>query len=103
MTFEILYIHKPDETDEMYRPHEYSQKKRTSGQFTPKKDVKKKLLSAGVLTSLDRGAVSDRPATMVLGAAAQALGHSLDDVTLSRSSVRRARMESGFSWSSMEE
>ena len=54
---------------------------------------KKKILTQNVLSSLDRVNVSDRKALFVVGAVAQACGEHVKDLSLSRSTIRRARRE----------
>lgn len=52
---------------------------------------RKSLLSKDVTSALDRSKVTDRQAVHLLAAAAHSLGRSVDDVTVSRSSIQRAR------------
>lgn len=47
--------------------------------------------NSNVTAALDRVNVPDRGATFIVGAVAQALGHDVDTMTLSRSSIRRSR------------
>ena len=61
----------------------------TTAPTKPKKT--KKLLSQEVAMSLDRVNLSDRKATYVIAATAQALGHDLHNIPLSRSTIRRSR------------
>ena len=42
--------------------------------------------------TLDRVNISNRQATFIITAAAQALGHDLDRILVSRSTIRRSRM-----------
>ena len=49
--------------------------------------------SPDVVAALDRVNLPDRGAVFVAGAVAKALGHDIGDITLSRRSVRRSRME----------
>ena len=49
------------------------------------------IVTSEVETVLDRVNVTDRKATMVIAAVAKNLGNDLEKVTLSRSTVRRAR------------
>lgn len=51
------------------------------------------LKSAKVIAALDRVNLPDRGAVFVVGAVAQALGHDLTDIALSRSTVRKSRIE----------
>lgn len=46
-----------------------------------------------VVCALDRVGLPDRSAVFVAGTVAQALGHNLSDITLSRSSIRRSRIK----------
>ena len=50
-----------------------------------------KVLTNNVVSSLDRVNISDRRALFVVGTVAQALGHSLKDLLLSYSTIRRER------------
>jgi hypothetical protein len=49
------------------------------------------LTDTNVTAALDRVNVPDRGATFIVGAVAQALGHNVNSMTLSRSSIRRSR------------
>lgn len=52
---------------------------------------RKSLLSKDVTSALDRSKVTDHQAVNLLADAAHSLGHNVDDVTVSRSSIQRAR------------
>lgn len=52
---------------------------------------KMKVLTSNVVSSLDRVNISDRRALFVVGTVAQALGHSVTDLSLSYSTIRRER------------
>jgi hypothetical protein len=54
---------------------------------------RKKILSESVVASVDRVRLSDRSAMFVVGAVAQSLGHPVEELTLSRSSIRRTRIK----------
>ena len=56
-----------------------------------KKINSKQFVTTKVATVLDRVNVSDRKATMVIAAVTKHLGNELEEVTLSRSTVRRSR------------
>ena len=56
-----------------------------------KKINSKQIVTSEVATVLDRVNVSDRKATMVIAAVTKHLSNELEEVTLSRSAVRRAR------------
>ena len=56
-----------------------------------KKINSKQIVTSEVATVLDRVIVSDRKATMVIAAVTKHLCNELEEVTLSRSTVRRAR------------
>ena len=56
-----------------------------------KKKNSKQIVTSEVATVLDRVNVSDRKATMVIAAVTKHLGNELEEVTLSRSTARRAR------------
>ena len=56
-----------------------------------KKINSKQNVTSEVATVLDRVNVSDRKATMLIAAVTKHLGNELEEVTLSRSTVRRAR------------
>ena len=59
---------------------------------TPEKKLNSMLIVASeVATVLDRVNVTDRKATMVIAAVAKNLGNNLEEVTLSRNTVSRAR------------
>lgn len=63
----------------------------------PSKRRKKKcekLITPEVSAALDRVKVTDRGATYIAASIAQSLGHNLDDVSVSRSTIRRARCTS---------
>ena len=49
------------------------------------------IITKEVASSLDRVNLSDRSAMFVIGAVSQALGHTLDELSVSRSTIRRAR------------
>ena len=60
----------------------------------PSKRRKKKcekLITPEVSAALDRVKVTDRGATYIAASIAQSLGHNLDDVSMSRSTIRRVR------------
>ena len=52
-----------------------------------------KIVSQDLVMALDRAKISDRQATIVVAATASSLGHEIDNITLSRSSLRRKRMQ----------
>ena len=56
-----------------------------------KSTKRKSLLSEDVAAALDRSKVTDRQAVHLLAATAHSLGHDVNDITISRSSVQRAR------------
>ena len=56
-----------------------------------KKIKSKQIVTSEVATVLDRFNVSDQKATMVMAAVTKHLGNELEEVTLSRSTVRKAR------------
>ena len=56
-----------------------------------KKINSKQIVTSEVATVLDRVNVSDRKATVVIAAVTKHLGNDLEEVTLSRNTVRRAR------------
>ena len=56
-----------------------------------KKINSKQIATSEVATVLDRVKVSDRKATMIIAAVTKHLDNELEEVTLSRSTVRRAR------------
>ena len=60
-----------------------------SPHMTPKNIFK----SREVVGALDRVNLPDRGAVFVAAAVAQALGHNVPDITLSRSSIRRSRRQ----------
>jgi hypothetical protein len=64
----------------------------TSTQSQPKK-LKRCILTTEVAASLDRVKLPDRGAMFVVGAVAQALGHDLEHVSLSRNTIHRARVD----------
>ena len=49
------------------------------------------VITKDVAAALDRTKVTDRQAVFLLAATARGLGHNVSDLTLSRSSVQRAR------------
>ena len=53
----------------------------------------KELLSKAVMSALDRTKVSDRNAVYLLASTAHSLGHDVNDLPLSRSTLRRSRSE----------
>ena len=55
-------------------------------------ETKASLLSNDVRDTLDRSKITDRQAVCILASAAHSLGHSVENVTLSRSSICRARL-----------
>ena len=57
-----------------------------------KKINSKQIVTSEVATVLDRVKVSDRKATMIIAAVIKHLGNELEEVTLSRSTERRARI-----------
>lgn len=58
----------------------------------PKRDAKKlKFFDTRLLSTLDAQQISDRKAIHVIIAAAKALGHSIDDLTISRTTLRKLR------------
>ncbi len=63
--------------------------------YKPPKNVKRKrpsnIIGPELASALDRTKISDRNATYVLAAAAESLGHSLEDITLNKESIRTAR------------
>ena len=61
---------------------------------TDKAGKRKKFMTTDVCSALDRTKVSDRQAVHLIGATAVALGHDIKEVTLSRSTVHRARVTS---------
>lgn len=65
----------------------------TSTKQTPKRRKKRsvKVITPEVAAAMDRVKVTDRGATFVTAAIAQSLGHNLDDIAVSHSTVRRAR------------
>ena len=56
-----------------------------------KKKKSRIVLSSDVTSSLDRVNISDRRALFVVGIVAQALGQSVEELSISRSTIRRAR------------
>ena len=52
---------------------------------------KKKVVTGEVVASLDRANIPDRGAMFGIGAVAKSLGHDLEEVTLSRSTIQRTR------------
>lgn len=52
----------------------------------------KKFLSPAVVSSLDRVNISDHRALFVVGTVAAALGHPIEELSLSRSTIRRTRL-----------
>ena len=52
-----------------------------------------KVVSQDLVMALDRAKISDRQATIVVAATASSLGHEIDNITLSRSSIRRKGMQ----------
>lgn len=64
-----------------------SRKRKGSVSSTERKAV----LSKDVTAALDRTKVTDRQAVHLLAATAHSLGHDVDEITLSRSSIKRAR------------
>ena len=53
--------------------------------------MKKSILAEDVVASLDRVKLPNHSARFVVGTVAQALGHDLTDVSLSRNTIQRAR------------
>jgi hypothetical protein len=62
----------------------------TSSQAT-KRRSKKSVMTPVLSAALDRSKLSDRKATYVLAAAAQSLGHDINDYSINRSSIHRQR------------
>lgn len=60
---------------------------------TPHRNI---FASPAIVSALDRAKVSDRGAVFVAGTVAQALGHDVSNLTLSRSSIRRSRRQTRF-------
>jgi hypothetical protein len=58
-----------------------------------RKNVTSSLVTKHVAMALDRTKVTDREAPHLLAATAHALGHGIEDLPLSRSSIRRARLQ----------
>jgi hypothetical protein len=75
------------QSEDEYRPS------KTAPDVAPSKPKQSKniFMSPEVVGALDRVNLPDRGAVFVAGAIAEALGHNLSDITLSRSSVRRSR------------
>lgn len=57
------------------------------------KDPQYRLLNSHVVETIDAIGISDRQAMRLLSAAAQALGHKLEDLVISASTIRRVRAE----------
>jgi hypothetical protein len=61
------------------------------GASNKRKRTKVNIVSHEVASALDRTKLSDRKATFLLAATAQSLGHNIDELNISRSSIRRRR------------
>ena len=72
------------EDDDEFDPHATPSRLR-------KKRTNKNIVTPEVAASLDRVMLPDRSAMFVVSAVAQALGHDLNDVVVSQSSIQRAR------------
>lgn len=70
-------------------PQEEIQEPSTS---KPTKRARKNIVSPELAATLDRTKLSDRKATFVLAATARSLGNDIQDLTINRSSIRRARL-----------
>ncbi len=75
----------------------------TPGASSSKKKVKNIFQSPEVVGALDRVCLPDRGAVFVAGAVAQALGHDISEITLSRSSIRRSRIKERQRAAAMDE
>ena len=88
-----------DEGDEEYQLATTTKKRHFTKPIidsTPSKKVKvsgKKLLSPKVASALDRTGISDREAMHIIAPIAEAVGLEANDVTLSRQTIRRGRIE----------
>ena len=79
-----------DERQEGAYQEEYSKPK-------PKKQHgRNTMFNPGLIAALDRTKMSDRNATYVFAETASSLGHNVDDITMSRSSLQRARKKFRF-------
>jgi hypothetical protein len=68
-----------------------------------RKKFKNIFQSTEVVGALDRVCLPDRGAVFVAGAVAQALGHDISELTLSRSSIRRSRIKERQRAAAMDE
>ena len=58
----------------------------------PTKRARKNIVSPELAATMDRTKISDRKATFMLAATARSLGNDIQDFTINRSSIRRARL-----------
>ena len=58
----------------------------------PRKRARKCIVSPELVATLDRAKLSDRKATFMIAATARSLGNDVQDFTINRSSIRRARL-----------
>lgn len=73
----------------------------TSNESRPvKKRGRKDFFTSRLAAALDNAKVSDGMATHILIAAAEALGHRVEELVINRSSIHRARQENRFKESS---
>ena len=63
----------------------------TAASVPAKKRSRKSVMTPVLAAALDRTKLSDRKATFVLAAAAQSLGHDVNDYSINRSSIHRQR------------
>ena len=63
----------------------------TSTSISTRKRARKNVITPSLAAALDRTKLSDRKATFVVAATAKSLGHNLDELNVSHSTIRRAR------------
>lgn len=80
-------------TEESDAEIDYTVKRKRESSGAKSSSSKQAILTKDVTGALDRSQVTDRNAMHLIAATAHALGHNVDEMTLSRSSIRRARIE----------
>lgn len=81
-----------DDTDMDFRVSSSVHKSRSTKKTKHMRSAKNIITSPEVAGALDRVNLPDRGAMFVVASVAKALGHPLDDLALSRSTIRRSRM-----------
>lgn len=77
---------------------ESEDKSKSEDKFEPyyMKKPKKRFIDQRLVAALDARSISDNDAVHIISAVAQALGHSLSDLVISRSTIKRIRNDNRF-------